>query len=114
MKLWIRSQNKSVLKEATILNYFYSDKKHCIDCNGYCVGYYESKERCLEIIDEIQKLLEKGNPENAFYHIHNVDIPYDELAELFKRVRKEKAIATEGATFDVIMPSVITYEMPIK
>ena len=57
MKLWIRSQNKSVLKEASILNYFYSDKKHCIDCNGYCVGYYDSKERCLEIIDEIQDAL---------------------------------------------------------
>lgn len=31
--------------------------KHIVDCNGYPCGVYESKKRCLEIIDEIQKLL---------------------------------------------------------
>ena len=53
-----------------------------------------------------------GNPENAFYNITNCEMPPDQLAELWERVRKDKAIVTKDVDFEVIMPSVITYEMP--
>ena len=120
MKLWIRSQERDELEMCNSLSIqpiIASNKKHqtwAVISNFGCVGEYATRERCLEILDEIQELLKLGNPENAFYHIHNVKMPYDEVAELFKRIRKDKAIVTEGATFDVVMPSVVTYEMPEK
>ena len=57
MELWTRSQNKCKLRKTDIINYNYEAGKHIVDCNGYPCGVYESKKRCLEIIDEIQKLL---------------------------------------------------------
>ena len=114
MKLWIRSQNKCRLRKTDIINYSYEEGKHNIDCNGYAVGTYATKKRCLEIIDEIQELLKLGNPENAFMHIHNCDMGYDETIEVLKRARETKAIITQGADFDVKLPSVVVYEMPEK
>lgn len=118
MKLWIRSQERDTLQECTQLSavpIITANKKHTtwgVVANFGRVGEYATRERCLEIIDEIQKILGYGNPENAFMHIHNCEMPYDEIWELFKRVRKDKAIVTSGAEFEVVMPSVITYEMP--
>ena len=114
MKLWIRSQNKCKLREAECIYYYYEAGKHIIDCNGYPCGVYESKKRCLEIIDEIQELLKLGNPENAFFHIHNCDMGYDETIEVLKRARETKAIITQGTDFDIKLPSVVVYEMPEK
>lgn len=57
MKIWVRSQDKCKLRETNIVNYSYEGGKNIIDCNGYPVGTYATKERCLEIIDEIQSLL---------------------------------------------------------
>lgn len=114
MELWIRSQNKCKLRKTDIINYSYEEGKHKIDCNGYAVGNYESKERCLEIIDEIQELLKLGNPENAFMHIHNCDMRYDEAIEVLKKARETKSVVTQGADFDIKFPSVVVYEMPEK
>ena len=114
MELWIRSQNKCELREAGVIKYEYEYEKHTIECNGYTFATYESKERCIEIIDEIQELLKLGNTENAFYNITNCKMPFDELSELFKRDRKDNAIVTRDVDFEVIMPSVVTYEMPEK
>ena len=60
MELWIRSQNKCKLRKTDIVNYSYEEGKHKIDCHGYSVGTYKSKQRCLEIIDEIQYLLKNN------------------------------------------------------
>ena len=57
MELWIRSQNKRRLRKTDIINYNYDAGSHIVYCNGYPAGTYATKERCLEIIDEIQKLL---------------------------------------------------------
>lgn len=65
MKLWVRSQNKEELvcvKSISYDVYCPMDKYHhriMGDCGGdatYFLGEYKSKERCLEIIDEIQSL----------------------------------------------------------
>ena len=56
MEIWIRSQNKERLKKADNFSYDYEANKHIVNCNGYPYGVYNSKERCLEIIDEIQSL----------------------------------------------------------
>lgn len=61
MNLWIRSQDKEVLTKVIDIYkqadtneiWSYSDKgiKNCL-------GIYKSKERALEVLDEIQELLE--------------------------------------------------------
>lgn len=114
MELWIRSQNKCKLRKTDIVNYNYEVGKHIVDCNGYPVVTYKSKERCLEIIDEIQELLKLGNPENSFMHINNCNMCYDDIQEMVKRARKTKAVVTDGADFEIVMPRVVTYEMPEK
>lgn len=63
MKIWIRSQERDrleVCESISIQPLITSNKKHtswCIVANFGRVGEYDTRERCLEIIDEIQKLL---------------------------------------------------------
>ena len=62
MELWIKSQNKECLMKVDRLDYDLSNSKHRIMANGYqtLVAEYETKERALEVLDEIQnKLKEK-------------------------------------------------------
>lgn len=56
MEVWVRSQNKNRFAQARNFSYDYEGEKHIVNCNGYPYGVYNSKERCLEIIDEIQSL----------------------------------------------------------
>jgi hypothetical protein len=64
MELWVRSQNKqSLLKaNAIIINSF----EDLIAIHGYIdsdthlwLGTYKTKERALEVLDEIQKFIER-------------------------------------------------------
>ena len=61
MELWIRSQDKETLKLAEMLDiYDLSDNEgQCwaIEECGTTIGYYKSKERALEVLDEIQELI---------------------------------------------------------
>lgn len=72
MELWIRSQDEEDLLEAHNLGLAYKGKYGFMDkigdIDGYCIcefindyhvklGTYATKERALEILDEIQKLL---------------------------------------------------------
>lgn len=59
MNLWIRTQNKELLFKVDYIDaqiengYLYTHTK-----DGYkCLGEYATKERALEILDEIQNLL---------------------------------------------------------
>jgi hypothetical protein len=54
MGIWIRSQNRT---ELTNTETIYTDDRtvKVVDGAGHsCVGIYKSKERALEVIDEIQ------------------------------------------------------------
>ena len=65
MKLWIRSQNKSILVKVTDVGCILTNKIYKIVTYGgnyttpnYCVlGKYNSKKRALEVLDEIQHIL---------------------------------------------------------
>ncbi len=59
MNLWIRSQNKEELVLVTRI-YLQNTNIRAIDFKGYSVniGIYESRERAIEIIDEIQNKLQ--------------------------------------------------------
>lgn len=61
MDLWIRSQDKTQLLKVIGLYYDYQKEKHHITCiteNDYSwIGIYKTKERALEVLDEIQKTI---------------------------------------------------------
>ena len=58
MELWVRSQDKEELVKAERLSVY--NKRIYIneyDENGYCIGIYATRERALEVLDEIQNIL---------------------------------------------------------
>lgn len=66
MDLWIRSQDKEVLLKCNQVYYFELNGKNIIATDlelvqrGYDyqpLGYYKTKERALEVLDEIQSKL---------------------------------------------------------
>lgn len=113
MELWIRSQNKCKLRKTDIINYSYEAGKHTVDCHGYPVGTYNSKARCLEIIDEIQKIL--GH--SGMILFKNIDITHlsPKDIEPFKTLTWfSSPIANEKSEVTVHNAEVIVYEMPEK
>lgn len=126
MELWIRHANKKKLIKVNCVGYeeynnslgehyfyIYSDNA----CN---LGDYATEERCLEIIDEIQKLLLSANPKEAFMLLKNIESEsddYDELNKKMQRARTDNFLpycswGDENASIEVIQPSVLVYEMP--
>lgn len=62
MELWIRSQDREILIEAHLLDiYNASVEEECyvIEESGTDLGSYKTKERALEVLDEIQELFIK-------------------------------------------------------
>lgn len=64
--MWIRSQDKLRLFINPKLNIqnFYYDKFSIVDVSddsGYILGIYESKERAIEVLDEIQSCVNNVN-----------------------------------------------------
>ena len=70
MELWIRSQDKELLKKINNIEIDYLDFKkysyvkdieskgeYSIRGNGETLGQYKTKERALEVLDEIQNIL---------------------------------------------------------
>ena len=109
MKLWVRSQNKCKLRQVDLVNYCYECGKHIIDCNGYPMGTYKSKERCLEIIYEIQEIL-MNNGMILFKNIDISEIPKEAL-EPFKALTyipnndNQSSVSVHNA-------ECVVYEMP--
>ena len=97
MELWVRSQDKRILQKVdnVYLNANYDNRRICtIDSSDYenDLGEYKSKERALEVLDEIQKLLQPQtfiNYEDKLefhpeYIVQNIikTIPKTEIKEL--------------------------------
>lgn len=62
MKLWIRSQDKEILMKSPELRYNQKGNEHSLlayDTLGVyrILGTYKSKERAIEVLDEIQNIL---------------------------------------------------------
>lgn len=58
MDLWIRSQDKEILILASHLDIYQIDENVCvIEESGVDLGNYNSKERTLEVLDEIQNAI---------------------------------------------------------
>lgn len=116
MKLWIRSASREHFTEAHGLDYnmdcvvdsMTEEEKYyhkIVDDRGKVLGIYETKERCLEIIDEIQKLL------YCDFATVNSNPTIEELKEIIKQkgailhFPKEPLVEYHSA-------SIVVYEMP--
>lgn len=71
MELWIRSQNKEILQKTNALFISHSDENiwSIIDNQNMTkYGEYKTKERVLEILDEIQSaMITLGINDDSFY-----------------------------------------------
>ena len=104
MELWIRSQDKNILEKITKLyvSTFDEEKGFGIydlidddldDCD-IPLGFYETKERALEVLDHIQFLIERTG-----------ELNYDILDKVKNKL--------EGEVWGINSTSYIaTYEMP--
>ena len=113
--MWVRSQNRIVLKRLQDIEYYKDGKKHFV-IGGSLLGEYKTEERCLEIIDEIQKLLLSANPKEAFMLVDcRNENEFSHIGSLVHFARESNFIAydgEDGTNFQLIQPSVLVYEMP--
>lgn len=113
MDLWILSQAKDQLVKTNVIKYScFKDRTtnkelHIITNNDYDFGIYETKERALEILDEIQKLLT-----NDLLLFKNIDIS----KELGDYIKPSKAICISDTTnksqVEVLHHNCMVFEMP--
>ena len=87
MNLWVRSQDKRILQKVDniFLDANYENKRiSTYDGDNIELGTYETKERAIEVLDEIQSLLqptieykpivqEEYNPAYTYKHFVKVD-----------------------------------------
>lgn len=66
MKLWVRSQDKKILTKVNYLEVYGSSTDWWIMGNDNDLGTYKSKERALEVLDEIQNTIIGFENENNY------------------------------------------------
>lgn len=113
MELWIRSQSKIDLMCVKRVQYGHANNKHIIYGENLTMflGEYATRERCLEIIDEIQKIL-SHNGIMLFKNIDISEIP-KEAFEPFKTL-SYLPYNDKNSEVTVHNAEVIVYEMPEK
>ena len=70
MELYVRSQDKERLAKVTDLRIYYANEENVWvieDCDD--LGVYKTKERALEVLDEIQNLLETRVVQQMVYEM---------------------------------------------
>ncbi len=106
MKLWIRSQNREQLSKPNklyvkILN---EERYEILSGEGfYVLGTYKTKERALEVLDEIQKLLMP----KMIYHTNNVEFIPD-----YQTTTGGKLVSKNDDSKMEYMNMPIVYSMP--
>lgn len=116
MELWIRSQNKELLKLVNNIEIDYLDFKkydyvqsiqnkgeYGIRCNGDLLGQYSTKERALEVLDEIQNII-KPTFINTKYNC--------EIKDGHNKNEFDLVMQPDESKIEIIQPTTIVYEMP--
>lgn len=118
MELWVRSQDKMSLVNVNCVQYvcIESINEHCIIGSGVDLGIYTNKERCLEILDEIQKILMADPiPLLTFTNCDVSEDTYNGLNEMYKKGNLlALCTSTSEENIKVIEKSTVVYEMPEK
>ena len=109
MDLWIRSQDREILVKCNCIDIMWVEGIPNIFVNGkfpdYIVANYTTKERALEVIDEIQKLLTPQVCAKAKKIVNNEYNDYNKLTNVY-------AIMDGTGTINVSEISTVIYEMP--
>lgn len=115
-KLWIRSQDKHILAKYNRLAVSQTTPKtqaQVMGFVGYDFGYetlgrYKTKERALEVLDEIQNLLF-----NKEIKIESLKVQQEKEYEKIKELIKNGTYHfIPESSVEYIEPSCIVYEMP--
>ena len=98
MDLWVRSQNKYRLLKVESLQIIYNQEDnelpYSINSSYELLGSYKTKERALEILDEIQQMLKNETIETEIKYIDN-------------QVYETKIIGKPD-----ILKNIVVYQMP--
>jgi hypothetical protein len=123
MDLWIRSQTRiGLIKTNDICIRSVLHKKDIDDkgksvwqilANNEIVAEYFTKERAMEVLDNIQKLI-MGQDIMIFY---NIGLDYDGLKSLYKKAQEDRWIGLYSSNIDsekieYISPNSVVFEMP--
>ncbi len=74
MELWIRSQYKEMIfKVNNNLIIRHNDNRenamYFIECDGFKIAMYKTRERALEVLDEIEAYLMSDSPKSNAYNM---------------------------------------------
>ena len=104
MELWIRSQGKECLTKVSHL--FVSRYNTIKQDDDIDLASYETRERALEVLDEIQDMLK---PRNLIYT--GDKLPIKDAAHLVKMTNSE-SISMLPSNASITQLGVLVYEMP--
>ena len=115
MDLWVRSISKRILLKVDNILVVETENKHCLYTLSHDeeieLGEYETKERALEVLDEIQKLLMEQN----IMCFKNTGLKNHDHEWLYQAIQENKWVALSGdAKVEYVSPNTIVYEMPLE
>lgn len=109
MELWIRSQDKNILTKIDTLRIGVNDiftKGDLANIWGndiFALGGYKTKERALEVLDEIQNII-KPTFLNTKYNC--------EIKDGHNKNEFDLVMQPDESKIEIIQPTTIVYEMP--
>ena len=115
MELWIRSQDKMNLVQIKQISLNYQDNKQVIanyapeqyensGCFFELLGTYKTKERALEVLDEIQELIKPKQIITTYE---------SEIKECINKTTFDVVMTPQIDNIQIIEPTTLVYEMPI-
>lgn len=112
--LWVRSQDKFNLTKVRNLWIEKSGQYYAIfdDSVRYYIGIYETKERAIEVLDEIQELMTQPI---AFLKTEFIkDTPIEVSRDIIKNLERIGVKCVQGKNCEIIPTNTtnIVYQMP--
>lgn len=113
MELWIRSQDKKCLMPVNRIDIDTNGKTIVINGFETIIGKYETEERALEVLDEIQQKIKTLLYLKPNCLLNSTDIECGK--KYFEKLNKQEFITCDN-NFEIIPISTntIVYEMPEK
>ena len=116
MELWIRSQDKMNLVKVRQISVNYQDNKQIIanympelyeNSGEYyeILGTYKTKERAIEILDEIQELIKPKQIITTYE---------SEIKECINKTKFDVVMTPKIDNIQLIEPTTLVYEMPAE
>lgn len=114
MDLWIRSQDREQLTKVTEVRYeyyrpFFNETRiNTIIINNDLIQEYKTKERALEVLDEIHNILKPKGIVKFASLLHDKD-----LAKIKEKLNDEYLVFGQNVEL-IQQPTTYVYEMPLE